>query len=56
MDEDLKTYLWNEFRFNVAAKYRNTTEYFEEWFQNITENQILYYNAYRFGKKSPFVD
>ncbi len=49
----LKDYLWNEFRYNVHPKYY---KYFEEWFSNLTENQILYYTAYSQSKKSPYVE
>lgn len=54
MNEDLKIYLWNEFKFNVAPKYRNTTKYFDEWIKNLTENQILYFNSYKNGEKTPY--
>ena len=29
-------------------------KYFEEWYENITENQKLYYISYMKGKKTPF--
>lgn len=50
--QSLKDYLWNEFKFNVHPKYY---KYFEEWYNNLTENQILYYTAYSKGLKSPYL-
>jgi len=47
----LKEYLWNEFKFNVHKKYY---KYFDEWYNNIIDNQILYYTAYMNGKKTPY--
>lgn len=29
-------------------------KYFDEWYDNLTENQILYYISYMEGKKTPF--
>lgn len=49
--QSLKEYLWNEFRYNVLKKYY---KYFDEWYENITENQRLYYISYMEGKKTPF--
>jgi hypothetical protein len=49
----LKEYLWNEFRYNVLKKYH---KYFDEWYENITETQILYFEAYMNGDKTPYVD
>ena len=48
----LKEYLWKEFRFSTLPKYY---VYFEEWFDNLTENQYLYLKAYKEGGKSLFV-
>ena len=39
--------------FNNLKKYY---KYFEEWFDNLTENQLLYYKAYSKGLKTPFVE
>lgn len=50
--EDLKNYLQKEFDRSVHRKYRYL---FEQWFGNLTDNQIMYYTAYMQGKKSPFV-
>ena len=52
MSEALKEYLWNEFKFNNIQKYYN---YFDTWVDNLTENQMLYYEAYRKGNKTFFV-
>lgn len=48
----LKEYLWNEFRYNVLKKYH---KYFDEWYENITETQRLYFEAYMKGSKTPYV-
>ena len=47
----MKEYLQKEWRYNVAPKYQHL---FEQWFQNLTEQQKLYFQAYSLGKKSPF--
>ena len=49
--EKLKEYLWTEFRYNVHPKYY---QYFEEWYKNLTDNQISYYIAYSQGLKTPY--
>ena len=49
--EKLKEYLWIEFNHSTVSKYR---KYFEEWFSNLTENQILFYTAYMSGLKTPY--
>ena len=49
---ELKEYLWNEFRYNVLKKYY---KYFDEWYEKLTDNQILYFTAYMNGQKSPWV-
>ena len=53
MAEEVKQYLWTEFKFNNHPKYY---KYFDTWIENLTENQILYYNAYSKGKKSPYAN
>ena len=53
MTEEVKQYLWAEFKFNNLPKYY---KYFDTWIENLTENQILYYNAYSKGKKSPYAN
>lgn len=40
MNEQLKEYLWNEWKFNTQPKYY---KYFEEWLNNLTDVQIIYY-------------
>jgi len=50
--EDIKKYLWYEFTHTTLPKYY---KYFEEWFNNLTENQLAYYRAYASGAKSPWV-
>lgn len=47
----LKDYLWDEFKRSNHPKYY---KYFEVWFSNLTENQILYYTAYSKQLKTPF--
>jgi hypothetical protein len=48
---NLKEYLRREFTYNTIPKYY---KYFEEWFDNLTEEQKLYYECYMNGQKSPF--
>lgn len=48
----LKEYLYNEWRYNCYKKY---LIYFENWYENLTENQKLYYIAYKNSKKTPFI-
>ena len=48
----LKEYLWVEWKYNVHSKFY---KYFEEWFINLTETQILYYTAYMNGKTTFFI-
>jgi len=48
----LKDYLYTEWKYNVAPKYLH---YFEEWFLNLTKEQIFYYTAFMNKKKSPYV-
>ena len=49
----MKEYLWKEFRYNVHSKYY---KFFEEWYNNLTDNQIIYYTAYSMGLKSPYLE
>lgn len=51
MSENLKMYLWNEFKINNLPKFY---QYFEIWIENLTESQIRYYLAYSEGKKTPW--
>lgn len=48
-NNDVKQYLWHEFKLNNNPKYY---KYFEEWFNNLTETQLLFYNAYSKGDKT----
>lgn len=50
-ESKLKEYLKKEFDWNNHKKYR---KYFDEWYSNLTENQILYYKSYSIGQKTPF--
>jgi len=52
MDSELKEYLLHEWKFNNHTKY---LKYFEDWIVNVTENQIVFYSAYRIGDKTPFI-
>jgi len=47
----LKEYLFNEWKYNVLKKF---LKYFDEWYENITDNQRMYFEAYMNGKKTPF--
>lgn len=51
MNEELKIWLWNEFKFTTLPKYY---KYFEEWIKNLTETQVSYYLAYSKSKKTPY--
>jgi len=55
MDE-LKEYLYQEFKRSSHRKYQGGKfkDLFEQWFSNITPTQIMYFNAYKQGKKTPF--
>lgn len=39
----LKSYLWQEFSKNNLPKYY---KYFEQWVNNLTYNQVIYFTAY----------
>jgi len=49
--KELKTYLQMQFKRSVHKKYLHL---FEQWFNNLTNDQIMYFTAYMQGKKSPF--
>ena len=49
MSENLKMYLWNEFKINNLPKFY---QYFEIWIGNLTKSQVRYYHAYSEGKKT----
>ena len=48
---NMKEYLYNEWKRTVHPKY---IKYFDEWFNNLTETQKLYFEAYSKGLKTPF--
>ena len=50
-DSEVKEYLKNDFEWNNHKKYR---KYFDEWYSNLTENQLLYFESYSKGQKTPF--
>lgn len=47
----MKEYLYNEWKRTVHHKY---IKYFDEWFNNLTQTQKLYFEAYSKGLKTPF--
>lgn len=49
--DKLKEYLKKEFIYNTVPKYY---KYFEEWFNSLTKNQLVYYTAYMNGCKTPY--
>lgn len=49
----LKEYLHKEFTWNTIKKYY---KYFDEWFDNLTEIQIMWYECYMKGQKSPYIE
>ena len=49
LSENVKKYLWEEFRRNNIPKFY---KYFDEWIENLTEGQIMFYGAYAEGKKT----
>ena len=49
LSENVKKYLWEEFRRISLTKYY---KYFDEWIENLTDEQILFYTAYSEGKKT----
>lgn len=51
VSEKLKQWLKKDFEWNNHKKYRM---YFDEWYSNLTENQLLYYESYSKGQKTPF--
>ena len=55
--KDLKVYLKTEWIRSVAKKYQQKKyqSLFDDWYNNLTENQRTYFTAYADGKKSPFV-
>ena len=53
LNENVKQYLWKEFRCNNIPKYH---KYFDEWLENLTDDQIKFYTAYSEGKKTPGIE
>lgn len=51
MNDELKEYLYREWRYNVLPKY---LKYFDEWYSNLTEWQRIFFTAYMQGKKTPY--
>lgn len=49
LSENVKKYLWEEFRRNNIPKFY---KYFDEWIENLTDEQISFYTAYSEGKKT----
>lgn len=45
----LREYLWNEWKYNVHKRY---LKYFDEWYENITEEQRQFFETYRNGNKT----
>lgn len=45
MTEEMYTYLQQRFYRNNHAKYR---KYFEEWVQNVTETQLMYFEKEKY--------
>lgn len=45
----LKSYLWQEFSKNNLPRYY---KYFEQWINNLTNNQIAYFTAYMLEHKT----
>lgn len=49
----MKDYLYKEFIYNTIPKYY---KYFDEWFNNLTDNQKIYFEAYSKGNKTPYLN
>ena len=49
LSENVKQYLWEEFRRNNIPKFY---KYFDEWIENLTDEQISFYTAYSEWKKT----
>lgn len=50
--DELKIYLQREWKYNVHKRYQ---KYFDLWYENITNEQIIFFNAWMRGNLSPFV-
>lgn len=49
---NLHEYLKKEWIYNCHRKYHYL---FEDWFKNLTENQIIYFSAFMIGNKTPWI-
>lgn len=49
LNENVKQYLWEEFRRNNIPKFY---KYFDEWVENLTDEQVRFYTAYSEGNKT----
>ena len=47
MENKLKEYIWQDFRKNNITKYY---KYFDEWYNNLTDNQKYYWSLRMTGK------
>lgn len=50
--KELYEYLKHEWIFNCHKKYHYM---FDMWFENITDNQILYFTSWMKGEKTPWI-
>ena len=51
VNDVLKEYLWNEWRYNVHERY---WKYFDEWYSNLLESQKEFYRSWIDGHMSPY--
>ena len=51
VNDVLKEYLWNEWRYNVHKRY---WKYFDEWYGNLLESQKEFYRSWVDGHMSPY--
>ena len=47
----MKEYLYNEWRNGVSPKYLH---FFDEWFDNLTDTQKIYFSSFAEGYKTPW--
>ncbi len=47
MEDKLKEYIWQDFRRSNIPKYY---KYFDEWYNNLTDNQKYYWSLRMTGK------
>lgn len=48
---NMKEYLWEQWKLCNHPKYY---QYFDEWYNNITDTQKMYFKCWSEGKKSPY--